>query len=169
MNFFLSFNINLRKLNGKLKMVIQESFLLLFSGRPPSLFGCWETKLNASLYWACNLTAFIHSSTGPVVTCLFPVLRDPGSIPRRVLQWNQDSSVSMISRQSLLSVKCLLLGTWTLANNPNFTDKPEFLRGSVAQWFYGASEPRPLDPIPRRVRSHRIRFTAALDPKGSDP
>ncbi len=31
---------------------------------------------------ACNLTAFTHSSTGPVVTPLLPVMRDPGSIPR---------------------------------------------------------------------------------------
>ncbi len=33
------------------------------------------------LWRACNLTAFIHSSTGPVVHLLIPVMRDPGSIP----------------------------------------------------------------------------------------
>jgi hypothetical protein len=36
----------------------------------------------------CNLTAFIYSSTGPLVqwsSGLLPIMRDPGSIPRKDL------------------------------------------------------------------------------------
>ncbi len=56
----------------------------------------------AALWRACNLTAFIHSSTGPLVqwsTCLLSVMRDRGSIPWGVLMWNQESPVSVVSLQ----------------------------------------------------------------------
>ncbi len=39
-----------------------------------------------ALWRALNLTAFTHSSTGPVVPCLLPVMRDMGSIPRGYLR-----------------------------------------------------------------------------------
>jgi hypothetical protein len=53
--------------------------------------------LKSKLWRACNLTAFIHSSAGPVVHPLLPVVRDPCSIPRGVLMWNWDSPVSVVS------------------------------------------------------------------------
>ncbi len=56
------------------------------AGGPPSSFttdivGCW----GGALWRACNLTAFIHSLTGPVVQPFASVMRNPGSIPRGVL------------------------------------------------------------------------------------
>ncbi len=42
------------------------------------IVSCW----GGALWRACNLTAFIHSHTGPVGQPLLPVMRAPGSIPR---------------------------------------------------------------------------------------
>ncbi len=47
----------------------------------------------------------LHSYTVPLVlwpTCLLPVMRDPGSIPRGIFMWNQDSPVSIVLLQSLI-------------------------------------------------------------------
>jgi hypothetical protein len=44
----------------------------------------------------------LHSYTVPLVqwsTRLFPIMRDPGSIPRGILLWNWDSPVSVVSLQ----------------------------------------------------------------------
>jgi hypothetical protein len=49
------------------------------SGFPSNKVGCW----GGALWRACNLTAFIHSSTGPPIS--LPVMRDPGSILRGCL------------------------------------------------------------------------------------
>ncbi len=53
---------------------------------PPSVFttnivGCW----GGALWKSCNLTAFIHSSTGPVVYPFDSRHEGPGSIPRGVV------------------------------------------------------------------------------------
>ncbi len=42
-------------------------------------------RKNVIMCRACNLTAFIHSLTGPVGHPLLPVMRDQGSIPGEVL------------------------------------------------------------------------------------
>ncbi len=51
--------------------------------------------------WSCGEPAIsLHSHTVPLVpwsTRLLPVMRDPGSIPRGVLMWNDDSPVSVVS------------------------------------------------------------------------
>jgi hypothetical protein len=46
----------------------------------------------------------LHSYTVPLVqwsTCLLPVMRGPGSIPRGVLMWNRDSPVSVSHNNSV--------------------------------------------------------------------
>ncbi len=52
---------------------------------------------------ACGETAIsLHSYTVPLVqwsTRLLSIMRDLGSTPRRVLMWNRDSSVSVVSPQ----------------------------------------------------------------------
>ncbi len=50
-----------------------------------------------SLWRACNLTAFIHSSTGPVVHPFASRHEGLGSIPRGVLMWNWNSPLSIVS------------------------------------------------------------------------
>ncbi len=65
---------------------------------PPSSFttdivGCW----GVALCRACNLTAFTHSSTGPVVHLFASRHEGPGFNPRGVLMWNRDSLVSVVS------------------------------------------------------------------------
>ncbi len=50
------------------------------------------------LWRACNLTAFIHWYTVPLVqwsTRLLPIMRDPGSIPRGVFMWNWDTLLAL--------------------------------------------------------------------------
>ncbi len=48
--------------------------------------GAYDVEKEENVLWrACNLTAFIHSLTGPVGQPLVPVMRDLGSIPRGVL------------------------------------------------------------------------------------
>jgi hypothetical protein len=49
-----------------------------------------------NMWRAFNLTAFIHSSTGPVVRPFASPHEGPG-FPRRVLMWNRDSPVSVVS------------------------------------------------------------------------
>jgi hypothetical protein len=66
------------------------------SGFTTEIVNCW----GGALWRPWNLTAFTHSLTGPVVNPLLPVMRDPGSIPRRVLMWNRDSPVSIVLLQS---------------------------------------------------------------------
>jgi hypothetical protein len=69
---------------------------------------CWHEFRNINTYsatilrtevlWrACNFTAFIHSSTGPVVHPFASHHEGPGFIPRVVLTWNRDSPVSVVS------------------------------------------------------------------------
>jgi hypothetical protein len=53
--------------------------------------------LGGALWRACNLTAFIYSSTGPVVHPFASCHEGPGSIPRGILMWNRDSPVSIVS------------------------------------------------------------------------
>ncbi len=55
-----------------------------------------KINLALKLWRACNLTAFIHSSTGQGFTCLLPIMMDRGSTPRGVLMWNRDSPVSVV-------------------------------------------------------------------------
>ncbi len=89
------------------------SFML--AAGPPSGFrtdivGCW----GGALWRACNLNAFIPCLTGPVTTCLLPVMWDLGSIPREVLMWNRDSPVSL-SRYSAYIFKNYIyfaIGHW---------------------------------------------------------
>ncbi len=38
-----------------------------------------------------------HVSLIQWTSCLLPIMRDPGSIPRGVLKWNRDSPVSIVS------------------------------------------------------------------------
>ncbi len=45
-----------------------------------------------------------HVSLVQRTTCLLPVMRDPGSIPRGILMWNQDSLVSIVSLQYFLMI-----------------------------------------------------------------
>jgi hypothetical protein len=56
---------------------------------------------NITRMWrACNLTAFIHSSTGPVVHPFASCHEGPRFNPKRgtyVLMWNRDSPVSVVS------------------------------------------------------------------------
>ncbi len=68
------------------------------AGGPPSCFttdivGCWGEP--------CGEPAIsLHSYTVALVqwsTRLLPIMRDPGSIPRGVLIWNQDFPVSIVS------------------------------------------------------------------------
>ncbi len=49
------------------------------------------------LWRACNLTAFIHSSTGSVVHPFASRREGPGFNPQGVLKWNWDSPVSVVS------------------------------------------------------------------------
>ncbi len=69
-------------------MIIPHDITQLFcpgftlAAGPPSSFttdivGCW----GVALWRACNLTAFIHSLTGPVRQPFASGIRDPGSIP----------------------------------------------------------------------------------------
>jgi hypothetical protein len=65
-------------------------------GFPADIVSCWGGGGGS-----CNLTA---SHTVPLVqwsTRFPPVMRDPGSIPRGVLMWNQDSPVSVVSLQTV--------------------------------------------------------------------
>jgi hypothetical protein len=73
---------------------------------------CWSSfllhnrhsrLLGGSLWRACALTAFTHSSLVQWSTCLLPVIRDPGSIPRGVM-WNRDSPVNVVSLQFSISL-----------------------------------------------------------------
>jgi hypothetical protein len=50
------------------------------SGFTTDIVGCW----GGALWRACNLTAFTHSSPGPVVQRLLRFMRDRGSILRGV-------------------------------------------------------------------------------------
>ncbi len=64
---------------------------------PPSVFttdivGCW----GEALCRACNLTAFTHSFTGPVVHPFASRHEGPGFNPQGVLMWNPDSPVSIV-------------------------------------------------------------------------
>ncbi len=52
----------------------------------------WE-----GLWRACDLTAFIHSSTGPVVHPFAFRHEGPGFNPQGVLMWNRDSPVTVVS------------------------------------------------------------------------
>ncbi len=52
---------------------------------------------NWGLWRACNLTAFINSLTRPVGQPFASCHEGPGSIPRGILKWNQDSPVSVVS------------------------------------------------------------------------
>jgi hypothetical protein len=86
------------------------------SGFTTNIVGCWG---GGALWRACNLTAFIHSSTGPVVHLLASHHEGPGSIPRGVLTWNWDSPVSVVSLQHLYFrarriIRALYIHTWTL-------------------------------------------------------
>jgi hypothetical protein len=60
-----------------------------------------DILLGDVIRWYCGEPAIsLHSHTVPLVqvtTCLLPVMRDPGSIPRGVLMWNWDSPVSDVS------------------------------------------------------------------------
>ncbi len=49
------------------------------------------------LWRACNLTAFIHRSTGPVVHPFASRHEGPGFNPRGILMWNRDSPISIVS------------------------------------------------------------------------
>jgi hypothetical protein len=51
----------------------------------------------AILWRACNLTAFTHSSTGPVVHPFASCHKGPGFNPQGVLMWDRDSPVSIVS------------------------------------------------------------------------
>jgi hypothetical protein len=61
---------------------------------------CDDMRQN-NLFLFCREPAIsLHSYTVPLVqwsTCLLPVMRDPGSIPRGVFMWNWDSPVSITS------------------------------------------------------------------------
>jgi hypothetical protein len=50
-----------------------------------------------ALWRACNLTAFIHSSTGPVVHPVASHHEGPRFNPPGVLMWNLDSPISVVS------------------------------------------------------------------------
>jgi hypothetical protein len=50
-----------------------------------------------SMWRACNLTAFVHSSTGPVVHPFASCLEGPEFNPQGVFMWNWDSPVSVDS------------------------------------------------------------------------
>ncbi len=65
------------------------------SGFTTDIVGC----RGGALLRACNLTAFIHSSTGPVVHLFASRHEEPGSIPRGLLMWNRDSPVSVVLLQ----------------------------------------------------------------------
>ncbi len=52
-----------------------------------------------ALWRACNLTAFTHSSTGPVVHQFASCHEGPRFNPLGVLMWNWDSPVSVVSLQ----------------------------------------------------------------------
>ncbi len=90
------------------------------AGLPSNLAGnYWKTKAiyrtvlycmcNAYLLWrACNLTAFIHSSTSPVVHPFASRHEGPGLIPRGVLMWNRDSPISVVSLHYTLYSVCIL-------------------------------------------------------------
>ncbi len=51
------------------------------SGFTTDIVGCW----GGALWRACNLSAFIHSSTGPVVYPFASCHEGPGSVPSGVL------------------------------------------------------------------------------------
>ncbi len=73
---------------------------------PPSVFttnivGCWK----GALWKACNLTAFIHSSTGPVVHPFDSRHEGLGSIPRGVLMWTRDFPISSVSLHFIILAK----------------------------------------------------------------
>jgi hypothetical protein len=58
--------------------------------------------LGGTLRRACNLTGFIHSSTGPVVYPFASRHEGPGFNPQWVLMWNRDSPVSIVSLQYII-------------------------------------------------------------------
>ncbi len=57
----------------------------------------WLLPSNTSLWRSCNLIAFIHSSTGPVVHLFASRHEGPGFNPLGVLMWNRDSPASVVS------------------------------------------------------------------------
>jgi hypothetical protein len=82
----------------------------------------WISPLKDSLWKACNLIAFIHSSTGPVVHPFASRHEKPRFSPQGVIMWNRDSPVSVVLLQ-VLSIYffivhfryylLLLRSTWT--------------------------------------------------------
>ncbi len=58
---------------------------------------------NIPFWRACNLTAFIHSSTGSVVHLFASSHEGPWFNPQGVLMWNRDSPVSAVSRYTVIN------------------------------------------------------------------
>ncbi len=89
------------------------SFML--AAGPPSGFttdivGCWR----GALWRACNLTAFIHSLTGPVGHPFSSHHEGPGFNPHwgaGVLMWNRDSPVSIVLLHPELCLNCYFNAT----------------------------------------------------------
>ncbi len=73
------------------------------SGFTTDIVGCWGEP--------CGEPAIsLNSYTVPLVqwsTCLLPIMRDPHSIPRGVLMWNQDSPVGVVLLQYCNSWDCV--------------------------------------------------------------
>ncbi len=61
------------------------------------IVGCWGG--GGALWRACNLTAFIQSSTGPVVYPFASHHEGPEFNPQGLLIWNRDSPVRVVSLQ----------------------------------------------------------------------
>jgi hypothetical protein len=67
------------------------------SGFTTDIVGCW----GGAPWRACNLTAFIHSSSGPVVHPFASCHEGPRFNPQGgVLMWNRDSPVSVVLLQN---------------------------------------------------------------------
>jgi hypothetical protein len=87
---------------GHHNVIIPLDLLSQFHARCRSSFrrhshivGCWW----GAPWRACNLTAFIHSLTGPVGHPFASHHEGPGFNPRGVLVWNRDSTVNVVSLQ----------------------------------------------------------------------
>ncbi len=76
--------------NGRILMQLYLKFFMNTKNFRQEIVEC------LIVWWACYLTTFIHSLTGPVGQPFASRHEGPGSIPRGVLMWNWDSPVSVV-------------------------------------------------------------------------
>ncbi len=106
-----------------------------------------QRLFDTELIWYCGEPAIsLHSYTVPLVqwsTCLLPIMRDLGSIPRRVLMWNRDSPVSIVSlhwwpRHDWSLGPCLRRALSQTVTRPlcQQCDNPTWSHTALLSWFH---------------------------------